>query len=160
MPRHKTPLISILTLKSSHFRPLHKNQIKTDPPHWNEVISTHHTTSKSISSYTGIKSSSIPHTKIKSIWTTQTKTKSPCILTLKTIDFRPAYKIYRSTSTTRTTTKSISSSHWKQVKSDHPHWDQVNFDHDSKNQFNFSMLVSKTSNFDPHTKPCRFWSLH
>ena len=30
MPRHKTKLISIHTLKPSHFRPPHKNQVNSD----------------------------------------------------------------------------------------------------------------------------------
>ena len=55
-------------------------------------ISTTYATNKSISFYTGIKSSSIPHTEIKSIRTTHTKWQSVFMLTLKSSDFRPAYK--------------------------------------------------------------------
>ena len=46
MPRHKTKLISIQTLKPSHFRPPHKNWVNSDP-------------------YTEINSGSIPRTEIK-----------------------------------------------------------------------------------------------
>ena len=102
-----------------------------------ESFSTNHTTTKSISSYTGITSSSIPRTEIKPIWTTHTKTKSLCMPNLKTCDFRPAYKLNKSTSTTHTTTRSISSLQWNQVKLDPPHWDQINFDRYSENHVSF-----------------------
>ena len=69
----KPKLISIKTLKTSHFRTSHKNQVKSDL-------------------YTKIKSSSILHIEIKSISTTHTKAKSNSMLTLKPSDFRPAYK--------------------------------------------------------------------
>ena len=37
-PDPKTFVTLILTLKSNGLRRLHKNQINTDPPNWNEVI--------------------------------------------------------------------------------------------------------------------------
>ena len=74
--------------------PTHHTGMKT-------FLTTHKTT-KSLSSYTGIKSgsipnteiksSSIPNTEIKSIWTTHAKCKSTSMLALKTRDFRPAFK--------------------------------------------------------------------
>ena len=51
---------------------------KSVPIHHTETnsFSTTHTTTQSISSFTGIKSSPVPHTEIKSIWTTHTRCKS------------------------------------------------------------------------------------
>ena len=89
------------------------NQVKFDPPHWNQVNLYHtqnpsqfscssqkqvifgrHTSIKSIPPltqqsnqlhlYTEINSSSIPHTGIKSVSTTISKIKSISMLTLKT----------------------------------------------------------------------------
>ena len=74
-PDTKTFLLSIQTLETSHFRPLHKNQIDADPPHWNDVIFDHAHKNQTyfIAAQNEIKSNSIHHTEIKSIWTTHTK---------------------------------------------------------------------------------------
>ena len=48
--------------------PIHRTEVRS--------CSTTHTTTKSLLSYTWIKSSSIPQNEIKSIWTTHTKFKS------------------------------------------------------------------------------------
>ena len=48
-------------------------------------------TTKSISSYTGIKWSLIPNTKIHWSWTTHTKWMSMWMVRLKRNDFRPAF---------------------------------------------------------------------
>ena len=79
-------------------------------------------TTKSFSSYTGIKSSSIPHTEIKSIWTTHAKCKSISMLTTKTRDFRPAFK------------------------------NQVNFDHPHKNQNQFTPTLKSIQIRSPTLK--------
>ena len=85
------------------------------------------------------------------------------MVTLKTSDFRPAYK-NKSTSTTHTT-KPISSLHWNQVKFDPLHWNEVNMDHPHKNQVNFhahhknkwfSASIQATSQFLPPTQPNQF----
>ena len=115
-PDTKPQWISMLTLKPSHFRPRHKNQINAAPPYWDE-FSTTHTTTRLISSYTGINSCSIPKTEIKSIWSTDTKTRSNFHV-IKNKKFRPAYKwqvnFYHPQN------NQLSPLHWNQVKFD-PH---------------------------------------
>ena len=71
-PRHKNLGISIHTLETSHFRPLHKNQ----------AVSNLCTENKSIP---------IPRTEIKSISPIYTKL-SQLISALKTNNSRPAHK--------------------------------------------------------------------
>ena len=101
-PDTKSHSISIRTLKASHFRPLHKNQINADPPHCNEVIFDNpQTTTKYVSSYTRIKSSSIPH--------------------INQTNFDP-----------NTKTKSFSTPKQKPSHFRSPHKEQVNFDHHTK----------------------------
>ena len=51
---HIKPIQSIPILKTSHFRPLHKNQVNFDPPHKDQV---------NFDPQTKIKSISIPRTK-------------------------------------------------------------------------------------------------
>ena len=69
--------------------PRHKKRVFFNPE-TKQVIST---TQNQINSdlYTEINVP-IRHAEIKSMWTTHTKCKSICMLTLKTGDFRPAFK--------------------------------------------------------------------
>ena len=131
MPRHKTQLILFRTPERSNFRPLYKN--KPLPIHHSQMksFSATHTTIKSISFYTWIKSSSIPHTEIKPIWTTRTKFKSICMIILKTSDFRTAVK--------------------NQVNFDHPHNQQIDFIPTLKSSQVWSPTL-KSSRFGPPTQ--------
>ena len=140
MPRHKTQLILFRTPERSNFRPLYKN--KPLPIHHSQMksFSATHTTIKSISFYTWIKSSSIPHTEIKPIWTTRTKFKSICMIILKTSDFRTAVK--------------------NQVNFDHPHNQQIDFIPTLKSSQVRSPTL-KSSRFGPPTqKPSSFRPHH
>ena len=150
MPRHKTELISIHTLKTSHFRPPRKNQVNSDPYTEIKSISTTHTTTKSISSLHWNQVKFIPHNEIKSISTIHIKTKSISMLIIKPSDLRPAHKNH--------------------VNVDHPHKSQVNFDPntdvksismppDTKTKL-ISIQTQSQAIFDPHTKPSQYLSLH
>ena len=139
IPRHKTPLSFDPDAKNQPFSTA--TQKKTMPIHRTEMksFSTTHTTTKSISSYTGIESSSISHTEIKSICTAHTKCKSIGMLTLTTSDFRPVFK--------------------NQVNFDHPHkinfirhWNQVRFDPSNWNQVNLDRHHQNQVNVHAHTK--------
>ena len=107
-PDKITQLISILALKKVIFN----RYIKTRPMpiHHTEMksFSTTHTTTKFISSCTGIKSSSICHAGIKSIWATHTIPVSLHANIKKHVSFAIRSKT-KSISITHTTTKSISS---------------------------------------------------
>ena len=130
MPRHKNqvnfdPNTKIffrhLRKKPSQFRFLHWNQVKFDPPPWNQVNFNHISTTRTATSW-----NSIPHTKIKSIsmhtlkpsqfWCLDTKIKLISTHTLKPSTFAP---------------------HTNQVNSDPTHWNKVNYDHPPKNEVNF-----------------------
>ena len=118
-----TKLFSTPTSKPSQFWFLHWNKAKFDP---------------------------LPHNYVKPISTIHTKTKSSSMLTLKPIDFRPAYqspvnfdhphkKLSQSIPTLKT-------SHFRPV-----HKSQVNLDPHAKNQVNFDPYI-KTKYFSIRTQ--------
>ena len=130
MPRHKTKLISIQTLISSHFRPpnknqisrsLHGNQVKFDLPHWNQVNFDHPRKNEvKFDAYTTTKWFLARIQKTKSLATTHTK-PSQSIDMFKTTHFPPV------NADSRTKNKSISIYTWKPSQFRSLHWNQVKF---------------------------------
>ena len=108
-PDKKPQLISIFTLKTRRFRPLHKNQINADPSHSNEVIlgNPHKDQINFILRWNQVEFDPPNWNQVN--LETHTKCKSISMLTLKVI-LAPHSKT-KWTSTTRPTTKSISSLH-------------------------------------------------
>ena len=149
------------------------------PINYTEIkqFSTTHTTTKSISSYAGIKSNSITHTEIKSISTTITKTKSISMLHTKINNFRPAHKDKvnfdphpKNMSISVLTLKprqflSPSQNQWistptlksSQFRSP-PQTRQFFMPLDTENK-SISIETLNHVIFDPHTKTSQFWSL-
>ena len=122
MPRHKTELISIQTITTSHFRPSDKNKNNFDPYAEIKSISTTHTKTMSID----------PYTKIKLvIFGPHTKTESISIHTLNPSNFGPHTKRMSILTPAKKTSQFRCPLH--------------------KNQVNFD-LDSKPSHFRPHTK--------
>ena len=136
MPPHKNSENFDPDAKINRFRSLHKNQINADRQHWNEVIfdNAHINQINFILHWNQVKFDP-PHWNQVNL--NHTKCKSICMITLKTSNFRPAFKNHANFDHPLTTTKSISSLYWNPVIFDPPHWYQVNLDHPHKNQVNF-----------------------
>ena len=166
----------LITLKSSDFRPVFKNQVN----------STTHTATKLISCHTEIKSYSIPRNEINSMRTNHTKTKLFFLLILKTKWFSASIRVtnqfipparqpnqlqhnteinssspphteIKPISTTITKTKSISMLTLKISNFRQAHKDKVNFDPRTENYFGLhtetkSIPTPTQVNFDPHSK--------
>ena len=106
-PTKKPQWISMRTPKTCIFRPLNKNQINADPPHWSEVIfdKPHNNEIRFILHWNQVKFDP-PHCNQGDL-DHHTKCKSSCMLTLKASDFHPGFK--------------------NQVNFHHPHNTQINF---------------------------------
>ena len=130
----KIPMTTLL--KTSHFRPLHKNQINADPPHWSEVIFYNPLNNeiRFILHWNQIKSDP-PHCNQGDL-DHHTKSKSICMLRLKASDFRPCFK--------------------NQVNFDHPHNNQISFIPTLKSSQIRSPALKSSQNGPPTRKTSQF----
>ena len=133
----KTKSISMLTLKTSNFRPTHQNKIKFDPRTKNMLISaitlktSYFLFPKQKQSYFRPQRSSQANfdthsKKSQFCMPPHPKTKLISIQTLTEVIFDP-----------HTKPSQFWSIHWDHVNSDPPHWNHVYFDHRHNKQVTF-----------------------
>ena len=142
----KTKSISMPTLKTSNFRPTHKNKVNFDPRTQNKSISV--LISKFLSPRqnrvnfdpnTEVKLISIPTLKASQFgMPPDTKTKLISIQTLNQVIFDPHTKSCQ-----------FWSLFWNHVNSDPPHWNHAYFDHPYNNQVNFDANTKNHVIFGP-----------
>ena len=127
-------------------------------PHWNEVIfdNLHNNQIRFIFHWNQVKFDTLHWNQVN---LNHTHKMQVSLLTLKSSDFRPAFK--NQVNSTTHTTKMISYPHWNKVIFDPPHWNQINSGHPHKNQFNFpadpknrwfSASIQVTNQFLPPTQ--------
>ena len=137
-PDTKIELISIRTLKTSHFRPLQKKQINADPSHWREQTFDNPSNNQIhfILHRNQVKFDPSYWNRVNLDHLHKMQANFACSHKKQVMLAPRSNPILISTTHT---TKSISSPHWNQVKFDLAHWDHVdlNFDHHHKNHVNF-----------------------